>query len=517
MSVISPDNLPTDLETANKALLDILSDYQTLEKQYEKSETERNKIQKRLDQFLRAQYGSKSEKFIDPDQMKLFEDMDEDEVDSIIEESEKKVPAAKHKHGRRKMSEDTLPRKDVIHDVPEGKKICDECFSEMQEVGEEIFERYEHIPASYHIERHVKKKYACKCGQCMVTAKMPKQPIDKGIAGPGLIADIAISKFCDHIPLYRQSEIKERSNLYMPTSTLWNIELGGMRALLPLYELMKRDIQKSFVIQMDETFIKRWFSRKDNPKGKGLKDSYFWCWRGDKNHPYVLFDYSVSRSSKIPIKLLERFDGYLQTDGYSVYDKLHREKRVIRLACLVHIRRYFKKAYDAGELKSAKFLNWVKELYEIEEACKGYESEERKQYRLEHSMSIIESLEEWMTQTLVNELPSSLLNKAVKYALGQWDAFKRYLEDGRFEIDNNLTENEVRPVALGRKNYLFIASDEGGKCASVYYSLIRSAKRNGLEPYAYLKDVLTRIKTIKHKDLKNLLPQNWCAADCEKK
>jgi len=510
MQLIDTKNLPTDLETANKIITDLSQDHKTLQEKYANME-------RRLNQYLRAEYGSKSEKFIDPDQMKLFEDMDEDEIDSVIEESEKKVPPKRHKHGRRKISEDTLPREEEIHDVPEGKKICDECFSEMKEAGEDIFEHYEHKPASYIVKRHRKKKYACHCGKCIVTAKMPRQPIEKGIAGPGLIADVAISKFCDHLPLYRQSEIMERSKLDMSTSTLWNIELGGAKALEPLYELMKRDIQKSFVIQMDETFIKRWFKRKDNPKGKGLKDSYFWCWRGDKDHPYVLFDYSLSRASKIPLRLLDKFNGYLQTDGYSAYEKLHREKKIIRLACLVHIRRYFITAHDAGELKAKYFLSEVQKLYEIEEVCKEFDFENRKIHRLEGAVSIIDGLEEWMTQVLVDELPSSLTHKAVKYALGQWDAFKRYLENGRFEIDNNLTENEVRPVALGRKNYLFISSDQGGKCASIYYSLIRSAKRNGLEPYAYLKDVLTRIKSTSSKQLKDLLPQNWVACESQEK
>lgn len=510
MPAIDKNNLPTDLETANKIIVDLHEDNQSLQDKFDS-------IQARLNRLLRAQHCSKSEKFSDPDQLKLFEGMDEDEVDSIIEEEARKTSPKRHKHGRRKISEDTLPREEVICDVAEGQKICDVCFTEMEEIGEEVFEHYEHKPATYFIKKFRKKKYACKCGKCIVTAKMPKQPIDKGIAGPGLIADVAISKFCDHQPLYRQTEIKKRSELHMPTSTLWNIELGGARALEPLYELMKRDVLKSFVIQMDETFVKRWFLRKDNPKGKGLKDSYFWCWRGDAAHPYVLFDYSLSRSAKIPIRLLEGFGGHLQTDGYSVYNHLHKNKRVIRLACLVHIRRYFKDAYDAGELMAKEFLNFVQQLYEIEKNCREFDYESRKKYRVEHATEIVKTLEDWLMQAKVDSLPKSAVYKATNYALGQWDAFKRYLDDGRFEIDNNLTENEVRPVALGRKNYLFISSEEGGKCAAIYYSLIRSAKRNGLEPYAYLKDVLTRIKTMKHKDLKDLLPQNWAAAAAENK
>ena len=508
MTIIDLENLPKDFEATKKIISELAHDYEALHDKY-------SKMERRLNQYLRAEYGSKSEKFIDPDQMKLFEDMDEDEIDSVIEEAEKKTPPKRHKHGRRKISEDRLPRQEEIHDVPEGKKICDACFSEMKEAGEGVFEQYEHIPASYIIKRHVRKKYACDCGKCIVTAKMPKQPIDKGIAGPGLIADIAISKFCDHIPLYRQSEIKERAGLYMPTSTLWNIELGGAKALEPLYELMKWDVQKAHVIQMDETFVKRWFKRKDNPKGKGLKESYFWCWRGDEGHPYVLFEYTQSRSGKIPLRLLKDFSGYLQTDGYAVYDKLHRERKVIRLACLVHIRRYFKKALDAGEMRSKHFLIEVQNLYEIEDHCKDLSFDERKAYRIENASGIIEDLEQWLAESLVNELPSSLTHKAIKYALGQWDAFKRYLDDGRFEIDNNLTENEVRPVALGRKNYLFVASEQGGKCASIYYSLIRSAKRNGLEPYAYLKDVLISIKSTPKKQLRELLPHNWRPLDSD--
>jgi transposase len=502
MTSIDKNNLPNDLETSNDALINLMDDYEDMSQKYKALEAKHNHL-------LRAQYAKKSERFIDPDQQTLFDEMEEDDVDAILEEDAKKAPPKRHAHGRRKISEDTLPRQEVIHDVPEGKKKCSECFSDMKEIGEDIFERYEHTPASYHIERHVKKKYSCDCGQCIVTAKMPKQPIDKGIAGPGLIADVAISKFCDHQPLYRQSGIMERSDLHMPASTLWNIELGGARALEPLYELMKRDIKKSFVIQMDETFVKRWLRRKENPKGQGLKDSYFWCWRGDENHPYVLFDYSMSRSGKIPIRLLDGFNGYLQTDGYAVYDSLHRNKIVIRLACLAHIRRKFKEAYESGELKSAHFLNQVKLLYDIEAECRESAVEIRHEKRQSQSKPIIEGLEEWLIQMKVNELPQSGLRKAVNYALGQWDAFKRYLGDGRFEIDNNLTENEVRPVALGRKNYLFISSEEGGRCAAIYYSLIRSAKRNGHEPYAYLKDVLSRIKSTPNKRLKELLPQNW--------
>lgn len=472
-------------------------------------------LQEQLNLALARRYAASSEK-ISPDQVRLF---DEAEVDSEAEEladqgeTAETVVVAEHrrkKRGRKRLPE-ALPRIEVIHELDASERRCDRDGAELGEIGEVTSEQLDIVPAQIRVIRHVRKQYACACGQCIKTAPMPAQPIPKSLASPGLLAHVVVSKYQDALPLYRQEQILQRIGVDIPRATLsnWMIEAG--RLIEPVINLMRERVLAHDIVQMDETTVQV----LKEPGKRAQSKSYLWVQRGGPpRHPLVLYDYDPSRSRRVPERLLEGFAGYLQTDGYEAYNAVAAKAGIMHVGCFAHARRKFADAVKAqGKRQRAgkawRGLSLIQKLYRIERLMKDAEPDERHAYRQTHARPILDELREWLDSSLPNVPPTSATGKALHYLHREWPKLVRYLEDGRLSIDNNAVENAIRPFVVGRKNWLFSDSVRGVKASANLYSLIETAKANELEPYAYLRHlfaVLPQAQTVD--DIEALLPVN---------
>ncbi|MCP4714915.1 MAG: IS66 family transposase, partial [Deltaproteobacteria bacterium] len=353
-------------------------------------------------------------------------------------------------------------------------------------------------------------KYACKrCEQKIVTADKARQPIEKGLAAPGLLAYVAISKYLDHLPLYRLEGIFSRHNIDIKRSTMcgWT---GGLAGLLePLYGLMKTEVLQSKFINTDDTPVKV----QDKNLDKKTRTGRIWIYCGDGDHPYNVYDYTPTRGREGPEEFLRDYtEGYIQADAYAGYDFIFNDnnRSVLELLCWAHARRYFYEARKTAAQLSHTALTWIKMLYKIEKEIKALSATEKYAVRQEKSVPLLNDFEQWLQGiTDQDALPQSPFRKAVNYALNGWEALCRYTADGDFSIDNNVAENLMRPIAVGRKNWLFFGSNNGGRTAAVLFSITHSAKRCGLNVYAYLKDVIARISDHPANQLQDLLPDKW--------
>lgn len=482
-------------------------------------------LQFKLDNLIRLHYGSSSEKRSDPPGQQLLFELPARPAPAEAEpEIETPTPDAqpkKHGGGRKPLPKD-LPRERREYTLPESERKCSCCGEVMQPFGEESSEQLEYIPASLKVIEHARIKYACQaCQERPAIAPPPEKVIDKGLAGPGLMAWIAVSKFSDHQPLYRQENIFARLGLDIPRSTQcgW---LGQVAELLePLYRRMARQIILSFKIHTDDTPI----DLLDPGRGK-TQTARFWVYVGDDTHPFTIFDFTPSRSRDGPEKFLKGFKGYLQADAFAGYDRMCGGKDVIEVACWAHARRKFFEAKDT-DARAAEMLALIGELYAVEaqarpqiEAARALPLEQRsaalsdafaarRQLREAASKVALEKIDAWMKARAADTLPKSPLGLALGYARNQWRALNRFVEDGALEIDNNAGENALRPIALGRKNYLFVGSEHGGRRAAILYSLIRTCERHQINAWEYLRDVLVRISTHPASQIDALLPHRW--------
>jgi len=519
-------NLPTDIE----ALKDLVMEhYQAMQKEELRAnqEYQRAELYKtRFENLTRKHFGPSSEKLHDtPGQQQLFDLPAEPEVivETPIADSAAEASPAKKRHGGgRKKLPPELYRERREYSLPEEQRKCSGCDVPMQPFGEDVREQLEYIPSSLHVIEHARIKYACKCCQEKpAIAPVPDKVIDKGLAGPGLLAWIAVSKFADHQPLYRQESIFARHGVEIARSTqcAW---LGTVAELLaPIYKRMRADVKRSAKIHTDDTPV----NVLEPGRGK-TRQARFWVYVGDEQHPQTVFDYTPSRKRIGPVDFLKGFIGYLQADAYGGYDQIYAGPSVIEVACWAHARRKFFEAKDAHPI-AKEVLDMIKEMYLIEaqarpwvEAAKAKPANERAaalasayanrlQMRQTLTVSILERIDTWLTTRLQDTLPKSPLGQAITYTRNQWKALKVFTQDGTLEIDNNIAENALRPIALGRKNYLFMGSDAGGKRAAILYTLIRTCERHGVNEWAYLKDVLERISTHPASDIDALLPHNW--------
>ena len=427
-------------------------------------------------------------------------------------------PAPKKK--RRQLPPE-LPRRDVVHAPAEACKVCGG--HDLRKVGESVTEILEYIPGRFEVVRHVRP--ACSCAKCeaMVQAPMPELPIPRGMAGPGLLAHIAIAKFCDHLPLYRQAEIYARDGVDIDRSQLaeW---LGHVTWLLrPLGELIARHVITGRVIHADDTPVPVLA-----PGAGKTKTGRQWVYlRDERPHagpapPAVLYRYTPDRKGEHCRAELANFTGWLHADGYAGFGKLYEiagtcrdapamqgPPRVAEVACWAHARRGFFDVFKSNCSPIAKeALDKIGELFDIERLIAGAEPERREQVRQRLARPRFDELAAWLDAQLQRIPGKSDLAGAIRYARARWLALTAYVADGRLEISNNAAENAIRPVALGRKNWLFAGSDAGGERAALFYTLIRTAKLNGVEPEAYLRDVLTRIGAYPVNRLPELLPWN---------
>lgn len=462
-------------------------------------------LQWQVDQLKRMAFGQKRERFeAGSQQLPLpFEagpEQEQQQEEALVEKIEyvrKKQSSSAHK-GRVALP-DHLPIEEV-EIYPEGD------LEEMTCIGKEVTEELECVPAKLFIRRYIRYKYAPKSKEGVVIGELPERIIDKGIPGPGLLATILVDKYMDHLPLYRQRQRFLRENIPIAASTLDGWCKTALEKLQPLYDYLLEDTKAKGYLQADETPIKV----LDKDKKDATHQGYYWVYHNpiDKT---VLFDYQPTRGASGPDKILSGFRGYLQTDGYKVYEKIGRQKDVVHLACWAHARREFEKALDNDKTKATIALLYIQQLYAVEAQAREEKLnlQQRKELRLEKSLPVLNDLGKWISKELKTTLPKSPVGKAMRYSQDRWNALSAYLYDGVLEIDNNLVENAIRPVALGRKNYLFAGSHQAAGRAAMIYSFFAICKKHEVNPYLWLKHTLENIMSINHRNIRDLYPQNF--------
>lgn len=473
-----------------------------IEAQQEKIEHLNQKYESLLEQIKLAklrQFGRKSESH--PEQCLLF---DEVEQEATLEEEapeDKEQITYERQKAKRKPLPENLPREEIIVDIDEADKVC-ECGCAKKHIGEEVTEQLEVIPASVKVIATVRPKYACnRCDNKVSIAPMPKHFMPKSMATPSLVAHIITNKYCDHLPLYRQEQIWKRVGIELPRNTQANWIIKAYEACLPLRDVFIKTLFKSDYLQVDETP----FQVMNEPNRKNTSKSYLWVYHSllpDKK--LVLYDYKPTREGKWPQQFMQNFKGYLQTDGYGGYDWAKKEEDITQLGCWAHARRPFAELVKIAKTtgKSHQAIAYIKKLYAIEKTAKtsNLNPIEVKALRTEKAKPILDDLFKWVRKALTTAVPESKLGKALKYIHEREDELSSYLEDGRLQIDNNAVENKIRPFAIGRKNWMIAASTNGAEASSFFYSLINSAKENGLNPFDYLNHLFNHIKQCKTED-----------------
>jgi transposase len=460
-------------------------------------------LQFQLSELKRIIFGAKSERVIapNPEQTSLFD---------LPQEQPAETPTEQITYTRRKPSQEKkqplrleLPshlerRVEVIEpeNLPEGAK----------KIGEAVTELLEYEPASVYVRRIVRNKYIVEQTDeetRIVVAPLPTLPIPKGNAGASMISHLLVSKFGDYQPFYRQVQIFKRQGLEIAESTINGWFNAGCDLLFPLYESLRTKILSADYLMGDESPIPVQTKDKPGATHKG----YLWV-LFDPVNKQVLFDYRKTRGREGPDELLKNFSGYLQTDGYAAYTHLENNKKITLLACMAHARRKFEHAQENSPKLAGEALKMFQTLYSIEREIRegDFDSDSIRTLRQERSKPVLNELEVWMRDQIIFVPPKSAIGMALAYTLNLWPRLVRYINDGRFHIDNNLIENSIRPVALGRKNYLFAGSHEAAQHAAVIYSLLGTCKINGVEPFAYLTKILSIIPDFPANQLHTLLP-----------
>jgi transposase len=501
-------------------------------------------LQHQLQCLLRRLFGRSAEK-VDPKQLLLFNDLlqqlaPETPAAEPVAPEAPTTPKPANGHGRRRLPAN-LERRQVVHDLPEEEKPCPCCGKMRHVIGRETSEQLDYVPAKATVVEHVRLKYACpaceaqaaESGPQITTAEKPLAPIEKGLAAPGLLAYVIVSKYSDHLPLHRLETILQRHGIDIARSTMCDWAAQCADIFRPLYCLMVQEVLQSKVIHTDDTPVDV-LDRRLNQTRTGR----FWDYLGDKEHPHTVFAYTPSRSRDGPMQFLKDWGKeervYLQADAFGGYDGIYRGEaggQVTEAACWAHARRKFYDARTSDAAASTQALAYIRLLYDVEVQAK--ESVQRsgidpvseaqcfhqqlvsERYRLRQESAVprLQQFKEWLENQQAQRggpvLPKSPMGQAITYALNQWDALSVYTTDGRLAIDNNAAENALRRVAVGRKNWLFCGSDNGGNTAATLFSLIATCQRHKVEPFAYLRDVLTRIAATPLSQLDQLLPDRW--------
>jgi transposase len=484
------------------------------EQQLQQRESEIETLKLLLSQLRRMQFGRKSEKLQRQiEQLELqLEDLQRAQADEETERTEScpaesSLWAANVKPVRRPLPEH-LPRQTQTHEPKHS--ACPDCGGELRKLGEDVSETLEYVPESFRVIRHVRPKLSCRHCERIVQAAAPSRPIARGLAGPGLLAHVLVSKYADHLPLYRQCEIYKRQGVELERSTLADWVDGCSKLLDPLVEALRRYVMAADKLHADDTRV------PVLAPGQGkTKTGRLWTYvrddrpAGDTAAPAVWFAYSPDRGGVHPEQHLKTFQGALQADAYAGFNQLYKDDRIQEVACWAHVRRKF---YDLEQAHASPLareaLERIAALYAIEGEIRGRPPDERCQVRQTRVRPLLQSIHDWFTISLTKLSRKSDTTAAIRYALTLWPALTRYCDDGRLEIDNNAAERALRAVTLGRKNYLFAGSDAGGERAAILYSLIGSAKLNGLDPESYLRDVLMRIADHPIRRIEELLPWN---------
>jgi transposase len=465
--------------------------------------------------YKRWTFGRRRERFADSEgQGHLFE-LDAPvahEVEASVPQQEASTEVQGHRRRKKRPIDwDKLHQIRHEHDLTPEEKICACCGGPKECIGEDITRELEYQPPKLEAHVHVRLKYACRrCKNGVSTGAMAPRPIPGGIAGPGLVTEVIVSKLGDHLPLYRLEDILTRYGVYFSRSTLCDWVRFTAELFQPLYNLQRELVLQSSVLWTDDTHVTVLGGPEGSFKG------YFWTYIGDAQHPYAVYDFTNSRARAGPAHFLESYSGYLHADAYTGYDAMFLDlgAKIIEVACWSHARSNFFDAVRSYPREAHQVLEWIRQLYDIEDRAHDSSPEARRALRAAEAIPVLDKIETYLAQLAVSALPKSTLGKAVTYARNQWEALRRYTEDGRLTIDNNVSERTLRHQAVGRKNWLFLGSEAAGPRAAVLYTILVGAKRHRLEPWTYVRDLLLRL----HADdlrLEEMLPDRWAAAHPE--
>ena len=514
-----PDELIKALRRENEALLAKLARrderVDALAKEVTKARSALDLLKEKYQLLLQRLYGRKSEKG-NPDQLELFPDDEPSEdapahVDEAPDDEEAVEPTPRKKRRKRRATKlKDLPRVRIEHDVDPAALICTCCGDEKKKLGEEVTEEIEYVPASVIINEHVRPKYACRrCGDGVVIADLPPRLIDGGLPGPGLIAQIVTSKFGDHLPLNRQEAIFLRHGLDLSRKTMCDWIRVAAELLHPIVLAMRRELLHRPVIQADETPV----MMRAGPNKKGCRTAYLWVWMSPEED-LVLYEFHPTRGQSVVEAILDDFEGEaVVVDAYVGYNPCT-TRGLKRGGCLAHARRYARDGMASNPREASELVALIQMLYVVERRAKelGLDAQGTLELRQKESVPILNDLRETVDRLKPSALPKSTLGKALGYLDGQWSRLTLFAEDGRVPIDNNACERMIRPVAVGRKNWLFAGSLEGGQRAAILYTLVQTCRRIGVDPFGYLRDVLSRVSTHPHRRIDELTPAGWKAA-----
>ena len=508
-------SLPEDARILQQIVLDLTA-------QLDAEQSRRIKTEHLLRQLLQAKSGRKSEQLSD-EQLALFAaELKAQGVNLPTTENEEEpeepgnggssvppgdAPAGKPR-GRRPLPAH-LKRERIVHDLADVEKHCASCAQELRLIGEESSERYEYIPAQVIVIEDVCRKYACAC--TVKTAGKPAQPIEKSTAGASLLTQVIVAKYADHLPLHRQTKMFQRQGVELSDQTLcgWMRQCGEL--LDPLYERLKKFVLASKVVQTDDTPVKV-LDRKLPQARKGR----IWPYVGDRDHPAAVYDYTATRERAGPEKFLQNYRGHLQADAYVAYDSFFTDPRrgLVEVGCWAHARRHFHNALDSDRARMSAVLLLIAQLYAVEKVARQRElrGENLRLAREHGSRPVLDRLHAYLLEIRDQLLPKSEAGQAVAYTLKNWTALTRYCEDGDLSIDNNAAERALRGIAVGRNNWTFFGSDNGGKTAAVLRSFVTSCELVKVDPFAWFRDVLGRIAGHPVNQLDELLPHRWALA-----
>ncbi len=490
--------LPDDVPALQHLVRELLAEVRRLRQENEQ-------LRHRLDQALRLHFGQRSERSR-PRRARVPRDP-----------PERDESGSRPGHGRQSLPEH-LPRERVVYDLAEADKPCPCCGGPRVCIGEQVSEQLDYRPASFFVVHHARKTYACRScegpGERRFTTAGPAVlgPIPKGLPGPGLLAHLLTCKYADHLPLNRQVGIVARSGVRLSRSTLCDWMASAATLLEPLVALMRTEILKSRVIHTDDTSVP--FLERGRDKAR---EGHLWVYIGDRDHPFVVFDFTPHYKRDGPEQFLKGYAGYLQADGLAQYEGLFATGRVMHVACWAHARRRFVEARASAPAEAEEALTYVRKLYKVEREltgrCDAEDDAGRQEYRAVRTAAVGRDFHAWLTTQRVWALPKSPLGEAVAYALSHWAALMRYTEQGYLSIDNNLSERALRQVVVGRANWMFCGSEGGGRTAAALYSVVGTCKHLGLDPFAYLRETLPALFALGHApnevQLLELLPDRW--------
>jgi transposase len=476
-------------------------------------------VRERLDALLRR---GRPGETIDPNQPLLFPELAQPEPAEPAPAAAKEESSRRGKsrpHGRRRAAKQ-LRREPRRYELSALERLCPECGVLRDAIGVLTTEQYDYKPAEVFVVEHQRVKYACKCcaGHVAVAPK-PPQPLDKALPGPGLLAQIIVDKYQDHLPLHRSEQRFERLGVKLPRSTMCDWMAAAALLLTPLWQLLRQWVLQSKVLHTDDTTVPVRDETKSNHRYGRL-----WDYIGDETHPGIVFDFTVTHARDGPAEFLKDFQGFLQADAYGGYDGIYTGSggAIIEVGCWAHARNKFKEADSTDPERVLAAKAWVRKLYDVEDEAKALIAKDkltgaeaaavRLRLRKEKAVPLLTSLHQWLVAQKEQVLPKSPIAAAINYMLNQWQALNRYTTDGDLHIDNNISERTLKLIGMGRINWLFLGSDKGGQTAAVLFSFTATCKHLGIDTFAYLRDLFERLPTHPTDRLDELLPHRWQAA-----